>query len=107
MDIPRNRSNNLPASRKPRRDERAGTIVSIHGKTVVSAIKGVKTPVDWAQLCNEHPNQIKQWCDQLLDGATVVCSARTIAMLESSIVVEAPYMKIEELKLDNEFLSEG
>ncbi len=36
----------------------------------VAAIKGEKTLIELAQDFDVHPNQIKQWRDQLLEGAT-------------------------------------
>ena len=39
---------------------------------VVDAIKGEKTLIDLAQEFDVHPNLIKQWLDQLLEGATGV-----------------------------------
>ena len=42
-------------------------------KVAVAAIKGEKTLIELAQDFDVHPNQIKQWRDQLLEGATGVC----------------------------------
>jgi len=41
-------------------------------KVAVAAIKGEKTLIELAQDFDVHPNQIKQWRDQLLEGATEV-----------------------------------
>jgi transposase len=41
----------------------------------VAAIKGEKTLIELAQEFDVHPNQIKQWRDQLLEGATGVFGA--------------------------------
>jgi transposase-like protein len=38
----------------------------------VAAIKGEKTMIELSQEFDVHPNQIKQWRDQLLEGATGV-----------------------------------
>jgi transposase len=41
-------------------------------KVAVAAIKGEKTLIELTQRFDVHPNQIKQWRDQLLEGATSV-----------------------------------
>lgn len=41
-------------------------------KVALAAIKGEKTLVDLAQQFDVHPNQIRQWRSQLLDGAAGV-----------------------------------
>ena len=38
----------------------------------VAAIKGEKTLIELAQDFDVHPNQVKQWRDPLLEGATGV-----------------------------------
>ena len=45
---------------------------SFKAKVAVAAIKGEKTLIELAQDFDVHPNQIKQWCDQLPEGATGV-----------------------------------
>jgi transposase len=39
---------------------------------VVAAIEGETTMIELAQDFDVHPNQTKQWRDQLLEGATGV-----------------------------------
>jgi transposase len=41
-------------------------------KVVVAAIEGETTMIELAQDFDVHPNQTKQWRDQLLEGATGV-----------------------------------
>lgn len=45
---------------------------SFKAKVAVAAIKGEKTLIELAQDFDVHPNQIKQWRDQLPEGATGV-----------------------------------
>ena len=55
-------------ARRPRRNHSP----AFKAKVAVAAIKGEKTLIELAQDFDVHPNQIKQWRDQLLDGATGV-----------------------------------
>jgi transposase len=55
-------------ARRPRRNHSP----AFKAKVAVAAIKGEKTLIDLAQGFDVHPNQIKQWRDQLLEGATGV-----------------------------------
>jgi transposase len=55
-------------ARRPRRNHSP----AFKAKVAVAAIKGEKTMIELAQDFNVHPNQIKQWRDQLLEGATGV-----------------------------------
>ncbi len=54
--------------RRPRRNHSSALKV----KVAVAAINGEKTLIQLAQDFDVHPNQIKQWCNQLLKGATGV-----------------------------------
>ncbi|PTX35748.1 transposase [Gemmobacter caeni] len=55
-------------ARRPRRNHSP----AFKAKVAVAAIKGEKTMIELAQEFDVHPNQIKQWRDQLLEGATGV-----------------------------------
>ena len=55
-------------ARRPRRNHSP----AFKAKVAVAAIKGEKTLIELAQEFDVHPNQIKQWRDQLLEGATGV-----------------------------------
>ena len=55
-------------TRRPRRNHSP----AFKAKVAVAAIKGEKTLIELAQDFDVHPNQIKQWRDQLLEGATGV-----------------------------------
>ena len=71
----------------------------------VAAIKGEKTLIELAQNFDVHPNQIKQWRDQLLEGATGVFGEAPKAEPEPAINVKTLNAKIGELTLENDFLS--
>lgn len=68
----------------------------------VAAIKGEKTLIELAQDFDVHPNQIKQWRDQLLEGATGVFGEAPKVEAEPSIDVKTLHAKIGELTLEND-----
>lgn len=53
-------------ARRPRRNHSP----AFKAKVALSALKGDKTMCELATQFDAHPNQIKQWKDQLLDGVT-------------------------------------
>ena len=58
-----------------------------------------------AQQFDVHPNQIKQWRDQLLEGAVDVFGRDgKAAKPEPGIDVKTLHAKIGELALENDFL---
>lgn len=69
----------------------------------VAAIKGEKTVIKLAQDFDLHPNQIKQWHDQLLEDATQVLGDGP--KVEPGPVINAKilHVKIGELTLENIF----
>ena len=71
----------------------------------VAAIKGEKTLIELAQDFDVHPNQIKQWRDQLLEGETGVFGEAEKAEPEPPIDVKTLHAKIGELTLETDFLS--
>ena len=44
----------------------------LQGKVALAAVRGEKTLTELAQQFDVHPNQIRQWKDQLLEGASSV-----------------------------------
>ena len=55
-------------ARRPRRNHRS----AFTGKAAISAIKGEKTLIELALEFDVHPDENKQWRDQLLEAATGV-----------------------------------
>ena len=55
-------------ARRPRRNHSP----AFKAKVAVAAIKGEKTLIELAQEFDVHPNQIKQWRDQLLESPGLV-----------------------------------
>lgn len=106
MDFPR-KSGMIAASeekhmtRRPRRNHSP----AFKAKVAVAAIKGEKTLTELAQDFDVHPNQIKLWRDQLLEGATGVFSDSRKAEAEPVIDVKTLHAKIGELTLEKDFLS--
>jgi len=75
----RSRGNHNPASK---------------AKVAVAAIKGEKTLIELAQDLDVHPHQIKQWRDQLLEGATEMLGKAAKAGPEPVIDVKTLHPKI-------------
>ena len=88
-------------TRQPRRNHSS----VFKAKVAVAAIKGEKTLIELAQDFDVHPNQIKQWRDQLLEGATGVFGEAPKADPEPIVDVKTLHAKIGELTLENDFLS--
>jgi len=63
---------------------------------------GEKTLIELAQEFDVHPNQIKQWRNQLLEGATVVFGDGPKTEPEPAIDVKTLHAKIGELTLEND-----
>jgi transposase len=91
----------MTMTRRPRRNHSP----AFKAKVAVAAIKGERTLIELAQDFDVHPNQIKQWRDQLLEGATGVFGDAPKADLSPVIDVKTLHAKIGELALENDFLS--
>ena len=87
--------------RRPRRNHSP----ALEAKVAVAAIKGEKTMIELAQDFDVHPNQIRQWRDQLLEGATGVFGEAPKAEPEPTIDAKPLHAKIGELTPENDFLS--
>ena len=88
-------------ARRPRRNHSP----AFKAKVAVAAIKGEKTLIELAQEFDVHPNQIKQWREQLLEGATGVFGEAAKTAPEPTIDVKTLHVKIGEMTLANDFLS--
>ena len=86
--------------RRPRRNHSP----AFKAKVAVAAIKGEKTMIGPAQDFDVHPNQIKQWRDQLLEAATGVFGEALKTAPEPTIDVKTLHAKIGELTPENDFL---
>lgn len=74
-------------------------------KVALAAVKGEKTLSELAQQFDVHPNQIRQWKDQLLEGAAGVFGSEAKAeAAQPSVDVKTLRAKIGELTLENDFL---
>ncbi len=85
---------------RPRRNHS----LAFKAKVAVAAIKGENTPIDAAQDVDVHRNQIEQWHDQLLEGATGVFGDSLKAEPELVIDVKTLHPKIGALTLENDVL---
>jgi len=86
-------------TRRPRRNHSP----AFKAKVALAAIRGEQTLVE---LSDVHANQIKQWKDQLLEGATGVFGDETKAEPTApTIDVKTLHAKIVELTLENDFIS--
>jgi len=94
-------SEEMTMTRRPRRNHSP----AFKAKVAVAAIKGEKTLIELAQDFDVHPNQIKQWRDQLLEGATGVFGVAAKPDAEPAIDMKTLHAKIGELALENDFLS--
>ncbi|MDZ7927279.1 MAG: IS3 family transposase [Agrobacterium sp.] len=87
-------------TRRPRRNHSP----AFKAKVALAAIRGEQTLVELSQQFDVHANQIKQWKDHLLEGATGVFGDETKAEPAGPTVdVKTLHAKIGELTLENGF----
>lgn len=72
-------------ARRPRRNHSP----AFKAKVALAALKGDKTMSELAPQFDLHPNQIKQWKDQLLEGVTDVFEDKANASKEPEIDVKS------------------
>jgi transposase len=91
-------------ARRPRRNH----IPTFKSKVALAAVRGEQTLGELAQQFDVHPNQIKQWKDQLLEGAESVFGREGKSPPPApSIDVKTLHAKIGELTLENDFLGDA
>lgn len=89
-------------ARRVRRNHSA----AFKAKVALAAVRGEKTLNELAVQFDLHANQIKQWKDQLLDGAEGVFGATGgHEPAAPALDVKTLHAKIGELTLENDFLS--
>jgi transposase len=74
-------------------------------KVALAAVKGERTLTELVQQFDVHPNQIKQWKDQLLEGAAGVFGGEAKADAAPAVDLKDLHAKIGQLALENDFLS--
>ncbi len=91
-------------TRRPRRNHTP----AFKSKVALAAVGGEQTLGELAQHFDVHPNQIKQWRDQLLNGAVDVFGWEgKAAKTEPDIDIKTLHAKIGELALENDFLGKA
>ena len=89
-------------TKRPRRNHSA----DFKAKVALAAIRGEKTLIELSQQFDVHANQIKQWKDQLLEGASGVFGGEAKSDAAAPAVdVKTLHAKIGELALENDFLA--
>ncbi len=88
-------------TKRPRRNHSP----AFKAKVALAAIKGEKTMIELSQQFDVHPNQIKQWKDQLQASAAAVFDDGRKETAEPVVDVKSLHAKIGELTLENDFLS--
>jgi transposase len=73
-------------------------------KVALTAIRGEKTLSELAQQFDVHANQIKQWKDQLLEGAAGVFGSEAKAETAPTVDLKELHAKIGQLTLEKDFL---
>ena len=84
-------------SRRPRRNHSP----AFKAKVALAAFKGEATLAELAKRFDVHANQIAQWKEQLINGASGVFGD---GKPEPTVDVKALHAKIGELTLENDFL---
>jgi transposase len=88
-------------TRRPRRNHTA----AFKAKIALCAVRGEQTLSELAQRFDVHPNQIRQWKEQLLDGVEGVFQRDgKPAAAEPRVDIKTLHAKIGELTLENDFL---
>jgi len=87
-------------TRRPRRNHSP----AFKAKVALAALKDDKTMSELATQFDVHPNQIKQWKDQLLDGVAGVFDEGAKPSKKPEIDVKSLHAKIGQLTLENDFL---
>jgi len=88
--------------KRPRRNHSP----AFKAKVALAAVRGEQTLIELSEQFDVHANQIRQWKDQLLEGASGVFGAeRKAEAAQPAIDVKTLHAKIGELTLENDFLA--
>ena len=89
-------------TKRPRRNHSP----DFKAEVALAAMRGEKTLIELSQQFDVHPNQIKQWKDLLLEGASGVFGEEAkSAPAAPAVDVKTLHAKIGELALGNDFLA--
>ena len=86
-------------TRRPRRNHSP----AFKAKVALAALKGDRTMSELANQFDVHPNQIKQWKDQLLAGVAGVFDGKAKAAKAPEVKVKTLHAKIADKMLINSY----
>ena len=89
--------------RRKRRNHAPG----FKAKVGLAAVSGEGTLAELAERFDVHPDQVKQWKQELIDRAPDVFGASEVTRRENEAGVDRLHAKIGQLTLENDFLAKA